>query len=112
MSGTFTLWLPHGALEVSEDSSVVRGESHFYTQQGNRHTVWTPQSLHEVEVAYDAVRGLGEDPFGLAMNPMDHDYLKATILCGSSAVVKKKAACECGSAKAKIPTHSPWCPVA
>jgi hypothetical protein len=102
----FILWLSFGQLEVWKDSSVVRGEAHVYTQQGNQHTIWTPQSMAEVQSSCDAVRSLGEEPFGLAMNPVEHDILKSTVI----QVELPKKVCECGSAKAKLPFHSSWCP--
>jgi hypothetical protein len=110
---SFRIYACHGPLEISEDSSVPEGDAHIYTQQGNRHTVWAPQSLDEALKSSDAVLALGEDPFGVAMNPKDYERLHDMVLNGPLGLMKVKKAkvCECGSAKAKLPTHSSWCPV-
>lgn len=116
----FILWMRFGQLEVSEDSGVTRGEAHIYTQQGNRHTIWAPQSIAEVERACDGVHALGEDPYGLAMHPDEHALLKSTVLAPDPNATPPMydrgfklvpRVCECGSAKAGVPFHSDWCPV-
>lgn len=109
----FIIYACHGPLEIAKDISVPEGEAHVYTAEGNRHTIWAPQSLDEALKGSDAVLSLGETPVGIAMNPKDHEYLEDWALNGPWGTLKarKVKVCECGSAKAKLPTHSSWCPV-
>ena len=108
---TFKIFASYGPLEISEDSGVVRGDAYIYTIEGNRHTVWAPKSLLEALKAGDAVLALGETPHGITMNPIDWSWLKGELGLIPGIKPAKKVVCECGSAKAKTPFHSSWCPV-
>ena len=109
---TFIIYACHGPLEIAEDSTVPIGEAYVYTAEGNRHTIWPPQSLDECLKSSDAVLALGETPVGITLHPLEHERLQDMVLNGPLALVKKaKPVCECGSAKLKLPIHSSWCPV-
>lgn len=103
---TFTLYAPYGALKVSTDPTIKEGDAFVFTLQGNRHTVWAPQTVAEALQAGDAVLALGEAPCALLMNPGDW----ARVIRDLNAGGKKPTSCECGSTKVGSPYHSSWCP--
>jgi len=106
----FIVWTSQTSIEVTKDLGLPVGESRIHTKEGNAHLVWPPQCVDEVDIDVCNVAALGETPYGIAMNPKDFDILYSTLIYPHLPHLKAQV-CECGSAKAKLPFHSDWCPV-